>query len=121
MCDDWDEDAEVVQPVSFPQKWNSNTNNDTSGNVWGSSGANMNYNPRPEWDHRSRTFTNRSGQGFSGRGSSRGRGSGGQKRNGQYNSNEVSETLNVPTRYVGRIIGMYLSCQVEEIAIFDIK
>lgn len=115
MSDDWDEGAVVVQPVSIPQRWPSSSNSNKYDDVWESSGGTtVNYNSEPARENRSRVFTNRGGRGFgargsnSGRGSNRGGGGGGQGRY-QNSSNEISEVLNIPTRYIGRIIGGYLS------------
>lgn len=104
MSDDWDDDAVVIQPVST-QKWNSISNNDGWGDTWDvGSGSNMSYSAGPESYNRTRHFTNRGGQDR--RGSTRGRFNGGQGRNFQSNTNEVSETVYVASRHVGRVIGM---------------
>lgn len=126
MSDDWDDTNDVVlEPVRIPQNWVNRDSNVDYDKAWESCGGET--FAEPERRNRSRVFTNRGGRGFSGRGSggsyrgegSRGRGGrgfGGRNSGGggggawgrnQNNSNEVNEELNIPTKYVGKVIGKY--------------
>lgn len=137
MSDEWDDGEVTTQtPVVIPQKWTFNSNNQNADNLWNSSGSSVVYDPRPERENKSRIFTNRGGRGSGGWGGNRGRGGGNPERNysnstegsetfrwgsnggrggsghqgrNYYNANDISETINVPTRFVGKVIGMYVN------------
>lgn len=115
MSDDWDDNVVNSVILATPISYNlrSSAEEDRLNELWESSGGtSVVFDPEPETGTRSRVFTNRGGRGFNGRGS-RGRGSTRGSRGGghasgrtQNNSNEFNETLNIPTRFVGKVIGM---------------
>lgn len=138
MNDEWDDgNVTMDTPVVIPPKWTFNSNHANADDLWNSNGSNFAYDPRPERENKSRIFTNSGGRGSGGWGGNRGRGGrenpgrsqynssaatesfgrggnrgrgGGSSNQGRnhYNSNEISETINVPTRFVGKVIGMYI-------------